>query len=48
MIIHTHSIQCCENACETVETGGRRRRRKTATDDDKPKSSIKEKGKISD
>jgi len=43
-----HSIQCCENACETVETGGRRRRRKTATDDDKPKSSIKEKGKISD
>jgi hypothetical protein len=30
-----------------VETGGRRRR-KTATDDDNPKSSIKEKGKISD
>jgi hypothetical protein len=43
-----HSIQCCENACETVETGGRRRRRKTATDDENPKSSIKEKGKISD
>jgi hypothetical protein len=42
-----HSIQCCENACETVETGGRRR--KTATDaDDNPKSSIKEKGKISE